>query len=168
MGIPDICCKENKVCFKFCWLTEIFLVIKNLHLQYFKGTVHIKNIKEDNSWQGKLNTRTQEVELVVELYSDIMKTIQSLQVDLQSFRDDNLNERKEHQEINEALLWKMMGGSPPRKPIHSTNWFKEEPYHKWASNQREEGKEEHTQNLQKEIITVLLVMSLFLHVEINR
>ena len=42
--------------------------------------------------------------MVMELNSDMMKTIQSLQVDLQSFRDDNLNERKEQQAINEALL----------------------------------------------------------------
>ena len=53
------------------------------------------NTEEDNSRQGKLTTPTQEAELLVELNSDIMKTIQSLQVDLQSFRDDNLNERKE-------------------------------------------------------------------------
>ena len=75
-----------------------------MQLQDFKRTVHIMNIKEDNSWKGKLNIPTKEAEVVVELNSDIMKTIQSLQVDLQSFRDDNLNERKQHQEINEALL----------------------------------------------------------------
>ena len=62
------------------------------------------NIEEDNNQQGKLNTPTREVELVVELNFDIMKTIQSLQVDLQSFRDDSMNERKEQQAINEALL----------------------------------------------------------------
>ena len=62
------------------------------------------NIEEDNDRQGKLNTPTQEEELVVEMNPDIMKTIQSLQEDLQSFRDDNLNERKEQQAINEALL----------------------------------------------------------------
>ena len=70
------------------------------------------NTEEDNSWKGKLNTPTQEEELVVELISNIMKTIQSIQADLQSFIDDNLNERKEHPEINEALLWNMMGGIP--------------------------------------------------------
>ena len=62
------------------------------------------NAKEDNSWQGKLNTPTQEAELVVELNYDIMKTIQSLQTYLQIFRDDNINERKEHRSINEPLL----------------------------------------------------------------
>ena len=62
------------------------------------------NTEEDNNRQEKLNTPTEEAELVVELNSDIMKTIQSIQADLQSFRDDNLNERKEQQEINEALL----------------------------------------------------------------
>ena len=62
------------------------------------------NTEEDNRQQGKLNTPTQEEKLVVKLNSNIMKTIQSLQADLQSFRDDNLNERKEQQEINEAFL----------------------------------------------------------------
>ena len=55
------------------------------------------NTKEYNSWQGKLNTPTQEAELVVKLNSDIMKTIQSLQAYLHSFKDDNMNERKEQQ-----------------------------------------------------------------------
>ena len=70
------------------------------------------NTEEYNKRQGKLNTPTQEVELVVELNFDLIKTIQSLQVDLQSFRDDNLNERKEQQATNEALLWNMTGGIP--------------------------------------------------------
>ena len=73
-----------------------------------------------------------------------MKTIQSIQAVLQSFRDDNLNEKNEHQEINEALLRNMMGGSLQGKSTHSTNRFKKEFYHKWASIPREEGKEEHT------------------------
>ena len=55
-----------------------------------------------------------------------------------------MNERKEHHAINEALLRNMMGGSPQGKPTHSTNRFKREPYHKWASIPREEGKHEHT------------------------
>ena len=62
------------------------------------------NTEEDNSQQGKLNTPTQEAKLVVILNSDIMKTIQSLQEDLQSFRDENLNEKKEKKKINEALM----------------------------------------------------------------
>ena len=66
--------------------------------------MQIMNTEEDNSRPGKLNNPTQEAKLVVELNSYIMKTIQSLQEDLQSFRDDNLNERKEQQAINEALL----------------------------------------------------------------
>ena len=68
------------------------------------------NTNKDNSWQGQLNTPTQEEELVVELNSDILKTIQSLQENLHSFIDDNLNERKEQQAINEAFLQNMMGG----------------------------------------------------------
>ena len=47
---------------------------------------------------------------MVELNFDILKTIQSLQVDLQIFKDDNMNERKEQQEINESLLRNMTGG----------------------------------------------------------
>ena len=55
-----------------------------------------------------------------------------------------MNERKEHQAINEALLRNMIGGIPQGKPTHSTNMFKKEPYHKWASIPRDEGKEDHT------------------------
>ena len=75
-----------------------------MHLQDFKRTIQIINTEEDISRQGKLNTPTQEAKLVAELNSNIMKTIQSLQAYLHSFRDDNLNERKENQEINEAFL----------------------------------------------------------------
>ena len=49
------------------------------------------NIEEDNNQQGKLNAPTREEELVVELNSDILKPIQSLQADLQSIKDDNIN-----------------------------------------------------------------------------
>ena len=62
------------------------------------------NTEEDNSRQGKLNTPTQEAELVVELNSHILKTIQNIQADLPSFKDDNMNEKKEQQAINEALV----------------------------------------------------------------
>ena len=55
-----------------------------------------------------------------------------------------MNERKEQHAINEALLWNMTGGSSHGKPTHSTNKFKKYFYHKWASNPKEEGKEEHT------------------------
>ena len=102
------------------------------------------NIEEDNSRQGKLNTPTQEAELVVELNSDLMKTIQSFQAYLQGFIDDNLNERKEQQAINEALLRNMTRGIPQGEPTHSTNRFKKEPYHKCANIPREEREEEHT------------------------
>ena len=53
------------------------------------------NIEEDNSRQGNMNSPTREEELIVELNSDLMKTIQSLQANLQSFKYDNMNERKE-------------------------------------------------------------------------
>ena len=51
------------------------------------------NMEEDNKWQGKLNSPTRVEELEVELNSDILKTIQSMQADLQSFKDDNMHER---------------------------------------------------------------------------
>ena len=58
-------------------------------------TVQIMNTEEDNNQKGKLNTLTwEEEELVVELNSDILKTIQSLQADLHSLKDDNMNARK--------------------------------------------------------------------------
>ena len=102
------------------------------------------NTEEDNNSQGNLNTPTQEAKLVVELNFDILKTLQIIQADLQSFKDDNMNERKEQQSINETLLQNMMEGIPQGKPTHSTNRFKKEFYHNWASIPREEGKEEHT------------------------
>ena len=79
------------------------------------------NTEEDNSWQGRMNTPTPEAELMVELNSDILKTIHSLQAELQSLREDNLNERKEQQAINEELLRKMTVGSLKVKPTQSTN-----------------------------------------------
>ena len=115
-----------------------------MQFQDFKRTVQIINNEEDNSWQGKLNTPTQEAELVVELNSNIMKTIQSIQVDLQSFRSNNMNERNEQQVINKTLLRNMTGGIPQGKPTHSKNRFKKDPYPKWANSPREEGKEGHT------------------------
>ena len=77
---------------------------------------------------------------MVELNSNILKTIQSLEADLQSFKDDKMNERKEHQAINEALMRNIKGGTPQGKPTHSTNKFNKEFYHKWDSNPREERK----------------------------
>ena len=63
-----------------------------------------------------MNTPTREGELVVELNSDILKTIHSLQAELRSLREDSLNKRKEKKVINEALLKHMMGGIPQGKP----------------------------------------------------
>ena len=57
-------------------------------------TVQNMDIEEDNNRQGNLNSPTQEVELVVKLNSNLMKAIPSLQEDLQSFKDDNMNKRK--------------------------------------------------------------------------
>ena len=62
--------------------------------------------------------------MVVELNFDILKTIQSFQANLHSLIDDNLNERKEQQAINEALLRNMTRGIPRGKPTHSKNRFK--------------------------------------------
>ena len=67
--------------------------------------------------------------------------MRNLQAELKSVREYSLNERKEQQAINEALLRNMMGGSPQGKPTKSTNRSKREPYHEWASNPREAEKE---------------------------
>ena len=105
------------------------------------------NTEEDNSWKGELTTPTWEEELVVELNPNIVKTIQSLQEDLESFKDDNMNERKEQQEINESLLLNMPGRIPHGQPTRSTNKTKENNHCKQGSGPREGGKEEHTLEL---------------------
>ena len=76
-----------------------------------------------------------------------MKTIQSLQADLQSFKHDNMNERKEQKAINEDLIQNMTGGSLHGKPTHSTNKSKKYFHRKQASIPKEVGKEEHTHDL---------------------
>ena len=83
----------------------------------------------------------------MELNSDLMKTIQSLQEYLQSFKDDNMNERKEQKAINEDLIHNMMGVNPHGQPTHSTNKSKEGYHRKRTSSPREEGREEHTLEL---------------------
>ena len=88
------------------------------------------NTEEDNNQQKWMSTPTLEAELAVEMNTNILKIIHSLQAELQSLRDDSLNERKEKQAINEALLRNMMGGIPQGKPTQSKNNSKEEPYHK--------------------------------------
>ena len=77
------------------------------------------------------------MKLVVDLNSDVLKTLHSLQAELKSFREVSLNERKEQHAINEALLCNMMGGSLKGKPNQSTNISKREPYHEQASSPRE-------------------------------
>ena len=84
----------------------MLLKILALYRNFYK-TTQIMNTEKDNSQQGKMNTPTPEAYLVVELNSDILKTIHNLQAELQSFREDSLNERKEQQAINEALLRNM-------------------------------------------------------------
>ena len=75
-------------------------------------TFQFINNEEENSHQGKMTTPTLEAELVLELKSDVLKTLHNLQDELKSFREDSLNKRKEQQSINESLLRNMMGGSP--------------------------------------------------------
>ena len=77
-----------------------------------------------------MNSPTWEEQLVVELNYDLMKTIQSLQEELQIFKDGNMNERKYNQANNEYLLRNMMGGIPHGHPTHSTNKSKENNHHK--------------------------------------
>ena len=74
------------------------------------------NTEEENSRQRRMTTPILKVNLVVEINSNVLKTFHSLRVELKSFREDSLNERKEQQDINEALLRNMTGGSPQGKP----------------------------------------------------
>ena len=103
----------------------------------FYSAVHFMNTEEENSRQEEMTTPTLEVNLVVEINSDVLKNLHCLQDELKSFRDDILNERKEQQAINEALLRNMAGGSPQGKPTQSTNRSKREPYHERAGSSRE-------------------------------
>ena len=115
----------------------------------FYSTVKFINTKRENSRQEEMTTPTPEVKLVVELNFDVLKTLHSLQAELKSFREDSLNERKEQQAINEALLRNMTRGILQGNPTWSTNRSKRKPYHKRASSPREEGKEERTTKAQK-------------------
>ena len=78
----------------------------------FYSAIQFMNTEEENSRKEEMTTPTPEVNLVVELNSDVLKTLHSLQAELKSFREGSLNERKKQQAINEALLHNMMGGSP--------------------------------------------------------
>ena len=60
------------------------------------------NTEEENSRLEEMTTPTPEVNLVVELNYDVLKNLHSIQDGLNSFIEDGLNERKEHQAINEA------------------------------------------------------------------
>ena len=88
-----------------------------------------------------MNTSTPKVNLVVKINSDVLKTLHSLQAELKSFIEYNLNERKQHQAINEALLCNITEGSPQGKPTQSTNRSKREPYHEQDGSPREAEKE---------------------------
>ena len=101
------------------------------------------NTEEENIRLEEMTTPTPEVNLVVELNSDVLKTLHSLQAELKSFREDSLNERKEQQVINEALLPNMTGGRPQGN-TQSTNRSKREPYHERASSPREVEKRRYT------------------------
>ena len=70
------------------------------------------NTEGGNNWQEEMMTPTSKVNVVVELNSDVLETLHSLQVELKSFRENCLNERNEQQSINDALLCNMTGGSP--------------------------------------------------------
>ena len=97
---------------------------------YLPGYCGVRRVLFAGLRDGDVTTPTREEELVVELNSNILKTIQSLPSNLHSFKDDNLNERKEQQATNKDLLQNMMGGSLDGHPIHSTNKFKIDFYHK--------------------------------------
>ena len=69
------------------------------------------NTEEENSRQEEMTTPTPEVNVVVDLNSDVLKTLHNLQAELKIFREDSLNERNEQQDINEALFRNMTEGS---------------------------------------------------------
>ena len=52
------------------------------------------NTEEENKQQEEMTTPTLEVNLVVELKSDVLKTLHSLQAELKILREDSINERK--------------------------------------------------------------------------
>ena len=100
-----------------CYSQKFLLLLKKFVLQEkIYNTVQFMNTEEENSWQEEMTTRTPKVNLVVELNSDVLKNLYSIQVELKSFKEDSLNERKKQQAINEALLHNMMGGIPQGKP----------------------------------------------------
>ena len=103
----------------------------------FYSAVQFMNTEKENSHQEEMTTPTPEVNFLVKLNSNVLKTLHSLQAELKRFKEDSLNERKEQQAINEALLRNMTGGSPKWKPTHSTNRSKREPYYEWANSLRE-------------------------------
>ena len=103
------------------------------------------DIEENKSRQGNINSPPREEEIVVELNFDLMKNIQSLQEDLQSFKNENMNERREQKAISEALLRSLIGVNPHRHSTHSISKSKENCHHKRRTNSlREEGREENT------------------------
>ena len=61
----------------------------------FYSTVQFMNTEGENSQQEEMTTHTPEVNLVVELKSNVLKTLHSLQDELKSCKEDSLNERKE-------------------------------------------------------------------------
>ena len=62
------------------------------------------NTEEENNLQEEMTTPTLEVNLVVELNSDVLKTLHSLQAELKSFREDSLNEIKEQQATKWSII----------------------------------------------------------------
>ena len=88
--------------------------------------------------------------------------------ELKSFKEDHLNERKEQQAINEALLRNMMRGSSQGKPTQSTNSSKVNLTINETTTQEKKKKRNVSLKLWKEIITVLLVMTFFLRGERNK
>ena len=72
------------------------MLLKNFVLQEnFYSAIKFMNTEEENSRQGEVTTPTPGVNLVVELNSDVLKNLHSLQAELESFREDSLNEIKE-------------------------------------------------------------------------
>ena len=57
----------------------------------FYNAVQFMNAEEENNRQEEMTTSTLEVNLVVNLNSDVLKNLHSIQAELKSFREDSLN-----------------------------------------------------------------------------
>ena len=79
MGAPGIHTEKIKYDKQFLLLREILLLLKFFVFQeIFYSIVQFMNTEEENNRQEEMTTPTPEVYLVVELNSDVLRTLHSL------------------------------------------------------------------------------------------